>query len=63
VPRKADDRPRPVIEQLDQLRGIRLPPDSSRPPRRVQAARHRQVRDVNEWLQENIECSRSMRGV
>ena len=63
VPGKTDDRSRPVFEQSDQLRRIWLPPNPSRPPRRVQAARHGQVRDVNQWLQQSVEDSSSMRCV
>ena len=60
VPGKADDRSRPVLEQSDQLFDIRLPPNSTRSPRGVQADRRRQIRNVDQRLQHEIQCSRSI---
>jgi hypothetical protein len=61
VPSKADDRPQSVLEQSDQLSDIWLPPDSSRSPRGIQADGRREIRNVDQWLQHNVECSRSIR--
>lgn len=41
VPSEADNRSQPVLKQSNQLSDIRLPPNSTRSPRGVQAARRR----------------------
>src|SRR5262249_28578902 len=61
VPCKADDRPRSLLEQTDQLRRVWLPLNSSGPVRGVQATRDCEIRKVDQGLEKNVEHSSLMR--
>src|SRR5215472_3421570 len=63
VPREAHDRSRSLLEQSDQLRRVRLPLNSRCPPRGVYAARDYEIRNVDQWLQEDFERSRPVRHI